>query len=416
MLRILHKRGVALELYDDYGYTPLHRAILGKCYESVQYLLNEGNVSGKTKTRPPQAESGDQTRPLGPRELVAQVRITDRDSDNSVKLAQLSSSLDSWLDRDAKRSNTYFELIRVQLRKYSEQYLVHVVWLLAVLVTALTWFNVFYPFNGGISILDKIGISFYTVTISLLVLIQFRSKKAIVDPYHLREKNGPVTDSVPWQELPVASDLTQQYGMQATSQLVNANILADDIEEERKDTSEATPFLVSTDTDNSLAKLFVSNPRNDEFQLIRPKTRDERIDLLKQLSNHCCVEPKLNSAVAHAASQLLTVSKILCHSHIGSALHPPNQSQLTKFDPSLNIEVIPDDRVLRDDTALSEAAKCLMQRPLSHVERLLVDTLPLRNTGLRDSAICFTSEVPQPLRSKHDSVTDNRYRDFDHFW
>jgi len=68
-------------------------------------------------------------------------------------------------------------------------------------------------------------------------------------------------------------------------------------------------------------------------------------------------------------------------------------------------------------TTWSTTCQFLLQRKLSHIERLLLDSTFASGVSaeLRDEMTCFTTECVQPPRSKFDTVTQRRYHKFDHF-
>jgi hypothetical protein len=69
------------------------------------------------------------------------------------------------------------------------------------------------------------------------------------------------------------------------------------------------------------------------------------------------------------------------------------------------------------ETTWSTCCQFLLQRQLSHVERLVLDSAFASGVGahLRDEMVCFSTECVNPPRSKFDKVTGRRYYRFDHY-
>ena len=82
--------------------------------------------------------------------------------------------------------------------------------------------------------------------------------------------------------------------------------------------------------------------------------------------------------------------------------------------PKLDYQAIPRPCIT---STWSNTCQFLLQRKLSHVERLLVDASFASGVSaeLRDEMTCFTTECVQPPRSKYDTITRRRYHKFDHY-
>ena len=139
---------------------------------------------------------------------------------------------------------------------------------------------------------------------------------------------------------------------------------------------------------------------------------DDEADLTGQEWDPDAFTPHLPQArvqVAGAGSSAPRVLRALLRGEV--AAQPPADRTASSSPPFLSMPPV------TLYTTWSATAQVLLQRPLSHIERLVLDCTFMGggSSRPREDFMCLTSECPLVPRSKHDTFTDARYEKFDHF-